>query len=176
MAACRARPCIERQARRLVQRIRNSHHLGATRKGEFRFKSCTSKLLFLAWFSNFKFLLRACHPCDRDFKFTTLGLRRAGRRAIGIGREQGAVDPGSWPSRTCSPDPARRVTTPVAAVPIYKTRAEGSAIVERRNRPISDIRQRSVARALLTQAGMSGGSCRRSRSSSYDRCAFANSS
>src|SRR5882762_738191 len=57
----------------LVQRIRNSHHIGATHEANFGFKSCTSKLLFLVWFSNLKFLQRACHPWDRNFKLTTLG-------------------------------------------------------------------------------------------------------
>src|SRR5260370_35051913 len=40
--------------------------------GEFRIQSCTSKLLFLVWLLNLKFLQRACHPWDRNFKFTTL--------------------------------------------------------------------------------------------------------
>src|SRR5882757_10211019 len=38
----------------LVQRIRNSQHIGATHEANFGFKSCTSKLLFLVWFSNFE--------------------------------------------------------------------------------------------------------------------------
>ena len=57
----------------LVRRIRNSLHPGATRWANFGFKSCTSKLVFLVWFSNLKFLPRACHQSDRNFKFTTLG-------------------------------------------------------------------------------------------------------
>jgi len=56
-----------------VQRIRNSLHLGATHEANFGFKSCTSKSMFLVWFSNLKFLQRVCHPWDRNFKFTTLG-------------------------------------------------------------------------------------------------------
>ena len=62
-----------------MQRIRNSQHHGATRGANFGFESCTSKLLFLVWFSNLKFLPRACHQCDRKFKFTTLV---AGKLAI----------------------------------------------------------------------------------------------
>ena len=61
----------------LVQRIRNSLHLRATRRANFGFISCTSKLMFLVWFSNLKFLPRACYQCDRNFKFTTLGCRRS---------------------------------------------------------------------------------------------------
>src|SRR5260370_28069648 len=45
-------------------------------RGEFRIQSCTSKLLFLVWLLNLKFLQRACHPWDRNFKFTTLARRR----------------------------------------------------------------------------------------------------
>src|SRR5260370_27634778 len=41
-------------------------------RGECRIQSCTSKLLFLVWLLNLKFLQRACHPWDRNFKFTTL--------------------------------------------------------------------------------------------------------
>ena len=63
---------------RIVQRIRNSLHLGATRWANFGFKSCTSKLMFLVWFSNLKFLPRACHPGDRNFKFTTLAIALRG--------------------------------------------------------------------------------------------------
>src|SRR5882762_9353126 len=72
---------------RLVQRIRNSHHIGATHEANFGFTSCTGKLLFLVWFSNLKFLQRACHPCDRNFKFTTLVLRIRNSHHIGATHE-----------------------------------------------------------------------------------------
>src|SRR6516165_9305747 len=43
----------------LVQRIRNSLHIGAADRANFGFKSCTSKLMFLVCFSNLKLLPRA---------------------------------------------------------------------------------------------------------------------
>ena len=58
--------------RLLVQRIRNSHHTGATHEANFGFESCTSQLLSVVWYLNLKFLHRVCHPWDRNFKFTTL--------------------------------------------------------------------------------------------------------
>ena len=74
--------CAGRRSRSLlapVQRIRNSLHLGATRRAKFGFTSCTSKSMSLVWFSNLKFLPRACHQSDRSFKLTTQQRWRSAR-------------------------------------------------------------------------------------------------
>ena len=102
--------------------------------------------MVLVWFSNLKFLPRACHPCDRNFKSTTLGpllsaarsraklsLRRVRRSSTARG-SGAARRSASTPSCTCArcsrlrqscPSPGSRWVTPRAFSRPKSTRKSG---------------------------------------------------